>query len=247
MINGSLVTTPPPPQVVGDITDGLPTSAYSAINSGHPGGEQPYHAFDNSTSTKYYGLSTSGALFIDAGSAKVVSTLGLTTANDDHNRDPSRLVFSGSNDGTSYSAIHTADLTPPSNRFTNYADVTFTNTTAYRYYKLEFPLAENGNGNIQLSEIRLIGSSGLIQNVVVGTVTEIADGAPGENLNTLSASGSIAISDVDLLDVQSVTYIPQQRLIISVPLQRVLAITPRAMVPGKSYGISPYQMLQLIT
>jgi VCBS repeat-containing protein len=120
------------------------------------------------------------------------------------------LVFSGSNDGISYSAIHTADLTPPSNRFTNYADVTFTNTTAYRYYKLEFPLAENGNGNIQLSEIRLIGSSGLIQNVVVGEVTEIADGAPGENLNTLSASGSIAISDVDLLDVQSVTYIPAE-------------------------------------
>ena len=79
-----------------------------------------------------------------------------------------------------------------------------------RYYKLEFPLAENGNGNIQLSEIRLIGSAGLIQNVVVGTVTEIADGAPGENLNTLSASGSIAISDVDLLDVQSVTYIPAE-------------------------------------
>ena len=209
VINGSLVTTPPPQQVVGDITDGLPTSAYSATNSGHPGNEQPYHAFDNSTSTKYYGLSTSGALFIDAGSAKVVSTLGLTTANDDHNRDPSRLVFSGSNDGTSYSAIHTANLTPPSNRFTNYADVTFTNATAYRYYKLEFPVARNGNV-VQLSEIRLIGSLGLIQNVVVGTVTEVADGAFGENSSSLSASGSIAISDVDLLDVQSVTYTPAE-------------------------------------
>jgi VCBS repeat-containing protein len=205
-----LINQAPLPQVAGDITDGLPTSVYTAIDSYHTDSEMPYHAFDNDTSTKYYGLSTSGALFIDAGSAKVVSTLGLTTANDDWDRDPSRLVISGSNDGTSYSAIHTTDLTPPSARFTNYADVTFTNTTAYRYYKLEFPLAENGNGNIQLSEIRLIGSSGLINNVVVGEVTEVADGATGENINTFSASGSIAISDVDLLDEQLVTYVPAE-------------------------------------
>ena len=38
-----------------------------------------------------------------------------------------------------------------------------------------------------------------------GGVTEIADGAAGENTNALTASGSFAMTDVDLTDVQSVS------------------------------------------
>ena len=41
-----------------------------------------------------------------------------------------------------------------------------------------------------------------------GGVTEIADGATGENVNDLTASGSFAMTDVDLTDVQSVTATP---------------------------------------
>ena len=40
---------------------------------------------------------------------------------------------------------------------------------------------------------------------VAGAVTEIADGASGENTTTLSDSGSFTISDVDLSDVQTVS------------------------------------------
>ena len=39
---------------------------------------------------------------------------------------------------------------------------------------------------------------------VSGAVTEIADGASGENTTTLSDSGSFTIADVDLSDVQTV-------------------------------------------
>ncbi|WP_257294655.1 VCBS domain-containing protein, partial [Endozoicomonas sp. YOMI1] len=40
---------------------------------------------------------------------------------------------------------------------------------------------------------------------VTGAVTEIADGANGENINTLSESGSFTIADADLTDVQTVS------------------------------------------
>ena len=144
-------------QDAGDITEGLPKSAYTDQgNLRNFGYEAAHHAFDNDTRTKYFGLGLTGALFIDPGSSSTVNTLGLTTANDDWNRDPARVVFSGSNDGTNYTEIYATNLTPPSGRFTNYSDVVFANTIAYRYYRLQFPLAENSNPEIQLSEIRLI-------------------------------------------------------------------------------------------
>jgi hypothetical protein len=129
-------------------------------------------------------LITTGALFIDAGSLKIVSAIGLTTANDDYDRDPTRLVLSGSNDFVTYTPICTTDLMPPSARFTDYNDVVFTNTTAYRYYKMEFPLAENGNTTIQLSEIRLLGNCPGTQ---VGTATPLILDLNNDGVHTLIA------------------------------------------------------------
>ncbi len=43
---------------------------------------------------------------------------------------------------------------------------------------------------------------------VAGAVTEIADGAAGENSNTLTDTGSFTIADVDLSDVQTVSFKP---------------------------------------
>ena len=167
-----------------DITDNLPITAYSALNSGHPPNEAPFYAFDNNMGTKYYGLQTSGALFIDAGSLKIVSAIGLTTANDDYDRDPTRLTLSGSNDLATYTPICTTDLIPPSARFTDYTDVVFTNTTAYRYYKMEFPLAENGNTTVQLSEIRLLGNC---PGTLAGTATPLILDLNDDGVHTLIA------------------------------------------------------------
>jgi VCBS repeat-containing protein len=38
-----------------------------------------------------------------------------------------------------------------------------------------------------------------------GTVTEIADGAPGENVNPATANGTLTLTDIDLTDVQTVS------------------------------------------
>ena len=43
---------------------------------------------------------------------------------------------------------------------------------------------------------------------VTGAVTEVADGAAGENTNTLTDTGSFTIADVDLNDVQTISFKP---------------------------------------
>ncbi|MCK7610946.1 Ig-like domain-containing protein [Roseibium sediminicola] len=69
----------------------------------------------------------------------------------------------------------------------------------------------SGNTDTATVTINLVGTNedpviGLAD--VSGAVTEIADGAAGENTAQLSDSGTIAFSDVDLIDTHSVTVTP---------------------------------------
>jgi VCBS repeat-containing protein len=51
----------------------------------------------------------------------------------------------------------------------------------------------------------VINSAG---TTATGAITEIADGAPGENTTTLTSTGTIAFSDVDLIDTHTATVTP---------------------------------------
>ncbi len=62
-----------------------------------------------------------------------------------------------------------------------------------------------GGEESQNSNFILLGGSASTNNVVEGSVTEIADGSTGENTDDLIANGSFGIADVDLADVQTVT------------------------------------------
>lgn len=149
---------------VDDHTDGLSTSAYTAIGGNgdvgsSPSNERVHRAFDNNVGTKYLNFDrlNSGAL-INLGSAKKVNKLGLTTANDAVNRDPTSFSLFGSNDGTSFTTIvSNQSLSPPTTRHTNYPDVTFSNNNSFQFYKLIFPTIRSfgGANSVQISEIRL--------------------------------------------------------------------------------------------
>jgi hypothetical protein len=75
---------------IADITDGRTTATFYATSSGSsPGGELAQYAFDGNTGTKYLNFGAAGSdVLIDAGTPKVVTGLGLTTANDSPGRDP---------------------------------------------------------------------------------------------------------------------------------------------------------------
>ena len=150
---------------VTDITDSLSESAYSITSGSSPGSEQVQYAFDGSTNTKYLNYSGQGTgVVINTGSSlNTVTKLGLTTANDSYNRDPTEFSLYGSINGSSWVSIVTNEsLNPPTARNTNYSDVSFSNSTAYQYYKLVFTKTRQLYDLVQIAEIRLGGSK--IQN-----------------------------------------------------------------------------------
>ncbi|MBU3704175.1 MAG: hypothetical protein FGM42_07370, partial [Ilumatobacteraceae bacterium] len=151
-----------------DVTNGLATSAYTLYHSSGgtgstPGGEEVYRAFDNTSSTKYLNFSGAGSgvtIDLGSGNAYAVNGLGLTTANDSSERDPTSYEVYGSNNGTSFTLVNSGTMTAPTGRFTDYTDVSFTNTTLYRWYRVVFPTIRVGGNAMQIAEIRLPAVSG---------------------------------------------------------------------------------------
>ncbi|NVN99539.1 MAG: hypothetical protein HXX17_09460, partial [Geobacteraceae bacterium] len=153
-----------------DITDGLPANAfsYSMGNSTNYWGSNysPDKAFDNNNSSLYLNYGTDADLIIDSGQSKVVTALGLTTNpwwNGNYN--PSHFVLYGSNTGSNadMTEIASGNLDAPSVTSADYPDVTFENSTAYRYYHLVFDqrtgesdVNSNWYTYMSVSEVRLI-------------------------------------------------------------------------------------------
>ncbi len=189
---------------VADVTDGLPPSAFTPFTtsgtSSSPDSESVAEAFDGAVSTKYLNFAGPGSgvtIDLGAGNQAVVNGLGLTTANDFPGRDPSSYELYGSADGTTFALISSGQLAPPTERFTAYPDVTFVNTTAYRYYRLVFPTvlstddACEGGQCVQIAEIRLPQAANIAPINHSPTVTASplgAASADGSRLITVSAT-----------------------------------------------------------
>ena len=143
-------------------------------------------AFDGNIYTKYLNFNRAGSdVLIDATQNYLVTGLGLTTANDGPERDPTSFTLYGSNtpfvitsmsnpslwwkDGSNFASgglpgqtlIASGSLNPPFERVTDYPNVTFSNnSTIYRYYRLVFDSIRNlpyTANCLQISEIRLAG------------------------------------------------------------------------------------------
>ena len=164
-----------------DITDNLNDSAYSFSSGSSPshGNQDPEMAFDGTTNTKHFNSSGAGTgVIINTGTNKTVTTLGLTTANDRENRDPTSFSLYGSNNGSSWTSIvGNASLSPPASRYTNYSNVSISNSTAYQYFKLIWETTRQTTGppisgatsdnGVQVSEIRLGGTLNTVESATV--------------------------------------------------------------------------------
>ncbi|MFF9033249.1 glycosyl hydrolase family 95 catalytic domain-containing protein [Streptomyces iakyrus] len=85
-----------------------------------------------------------------------VATYRLTSANDVPQRDPQEWTFSGSTDGTAWTALDRRTLDAPfENRFQT-REFTCTDTAAYRFYRFDF-VPKAGVSHFQVSEIGLAG------------------------------------------------------------------------------------------
>lgn len=182
-------TLPLPP--IANILSGLYTKVETTLNFAISVGYSPFRealalAFDDNNYTKYLNFNGAGSdVLIDATQNYLVTGLGLTTANDGPERDPTSFILYGSNTpfvitnfvnpddfwagGSNFASgglpgqtlIASGSLNPPLERVTAYPNVTFNNNaTRYRYYRLVFDSIRNlpyTANCLQISEIRLSG------------------------------------------------------------------------------------------
>jgi len=129
----------------------------TATASGGTGGEGATQAFDGNIGSKWFSPAAGGIgwLQYQLPTAKAVVQYTVTSANDAPERDPAAWQFQGSNDGTTWTTLHTqTDQVFAGRQQTNtYA---FANTTGYVYYRLNVTAAFGGASfGIQLSEMAL--------------------------------------------------------------------------------------------
>jgi hypothetical protein len=140
--------------------------------------ETPAKVLDQLSSTKYlnFGKDGAGVIITNSGGPIQVGTMQLTTANDATNRDPASYELWGTNDpiqsvdnsnglgGESWTIISSGALSLPLTRQDSTTFVPINAATAYKSYKLIFPMVRNSpaTGSMQIADVQFY----------VGTVPE---------------------------------------------------------------------------
>jgi hypothetical protein len=106
-------------------------------------GEVAVNVIDNDPSTKWLVFTAGGWLQYLLTSAVAVVSYSLTSANDAANRDPKNWTLQGSNNGSSWTTLDTQTNQSFAQRFQTKA-YTFSNSTAYLYYKLDITAVQSG-------------------------------------------------------------------------------------------------------
>ena len=135
----------------------MAVSPFNVLNS--PAAEGVDKIIDGDVNTKLLDFDeTDGTGFtVDLGGvSKVATSIEITTANDAEGRDPQDFEILGSNDGVTFTSIATDVIPCISNRFFT-RTFSFTNSTAYSFYRINFTDNEcnSGEGIIQVAEVQL--------------------------------------------------------------------------------------------
>jgi|GEM_PF-728713 len=163
---------------------------------------------DNSVYSKYLTAANNVTTWVQyqAPSTAVVTAYAISSGNDAVDRDPVNWTFAGSNDAATWTVLNTQ----ANQRFLNRHQTrtfTFSNTTAFTYYRLTVTL-NNGGPRVQFSELQIFGTgggnpntaipalpTGLTANAVSGdqvilTWTDNATNEAGYNLEYSTNGGS---------------------------------------------------------
>ena len=143
-----------------DVTN--PGDAITPSSGNHPAGEPPSAAIDNSGASKYLNFDrfNTGFTVIPTGTG-IVRTLGIVTANDAPERDPTTYILEGSNDGATFTIIAQGALNPPTQRFA-FDSISFFNDTAYAQYRVTFPTIRGNGNSMQVGEVQLLTAADIL-------------------------------------------------------------------------------------
>lgn len=140
----------------------------SGTSGNYPVNEPPSKTIDGDYYTKYLNFDelNTGVIVSGGNAAIPVTRMILMTANDASERDPASYTLEGSNNGTDWTAISSGGLALPTGRnvalsgdHTVYSQsLTFSNDTAYSYYRVIFPTVRNSTSanSMQIGEISLL-------------------------------------------------------------------------------------------
>lgn len=125
-----------------------------------PSGEEVWSIIDGDIYTKFLDFDYSdGAEFtVDlGGTTAIASSLEITTANDSEGRDPMNYEVFGSNDGVAFTSVATGSIPCVYDRFLT-RSFSFSNTTAYSYYRILFTDQCSFDNSLQIAEVQLYES-----------------------------------------------------------------------------------------
>jgi hypothetical protein len=157
-----------------DLTRLSGTATDQYATTGHEGLDK---AVDNSPYTKYFTPHSTTWLQYVTDNPSTVTSYTLTSGNDAPDRDPRNWNLQASNNGTSWTTLDSRSGETFPARFEK-RTYSFSNTTAYRYYRLNITL-NNGSPHTQLAEWALIGTGSGVTPIPAApdnlTATQVSD------------------------------------------------------------------------
>jgi hypothetical protein len=127
----------------------------SAQYNDSPANEDIAKAIDNQSATKYLTFHNAGWIQFQSASSYVVTRYSITSANDAAERDPLHWTLQGSTNGTAWNTVDSRNNEDFPSRFQR-REFTFTNSTAYTYYRLN--MTNNSGTILQVAEWEIFGS-----------------------------------------------------------------------------------------
>ncbi|TDQ06892.1 discoidin domain-containing protein [Pedobacter metabolipauper] len=139
-----------------DITSTAALTVSNENTNGSGAAEGSSKLTDSYYNTKFFlgAYPTSFYAMLNFPTAQVIKGYTITSGNDAIDRDPKNFKIMASNDGTNFTQldIRSNEAFASRNQTKKYS---FTNTTAYKYYRL-YITANNGSVDLQLSEWRVL-------------------------------------------------------------------------------------------
>ncbi|WP_299117508.1 HYR domain-containing protein [uncultured Winogradskyella sp.] len=133
---------------------------FGSVNS--PGGEAVQNVIDQNSSTKFLDFDAFDGIGFDVdllGESKTAVAIEIVTANDAPERDPTNYEIFGSNDGTNYTSIATGNIPCVPDRFLS-RTFSFTNTTGYTFYRVNFTGTCAASTINQIADVQLFETIG---------------------------------------------------------------------------------------
>ncbi|MBZ9632551.1 HYR domain-containing protein [Salegentibacter sp. LM13S] len=167
---------------------GMNISVTGGVSS--PSGEDVSKIIDGNNNTKFLDFNYSdgmGFTVYMGGTPYIAASIEITTANDSPNRDPQNFQISGSNDGSAFTSVASGSIPCISSRFTK-RSFSFSNTNAYKYYKIIFTTQCGLDNSLQVAETQLLEAK--VNQTPVAVCKDITA--------QLDGSGNVTISPNDV-------------------------------------------------